>query len=147
MTRRYNQKRAVLIFSILFLIGGFICLYTGSRDFYKDKEFLYRENVISDIVSVWTEYNGEKYNATGKSGKKEYCTEEIIRINGKTLTINERYDELPGKYAEHTLISYDGENYEVRDDLMRNTARNNIAGTAFIIIGIILLIYGPSLKL
>jgi hypothetical protein len=149
MKNGYEQKRTALIFGILFMIGGFICLYTGKFDYHgKDDGVLFEKNVISDVVSVWIEEGEKIYESVGECNvKTEYCTNEIARINGKTITINGRYDELPGKYIEHTLVSYDGKNYEVKDKVKRNTLINFIAGTSFILIGIALMAFGPRLNI
>ncbi len=137
-----KKIKITVIIGFLFILGGIISVYAAIRDYRQSSSAPYRMQATSDVISLWTEEVNTAVDPMDTSKSvTEYCTEEEIEINGKVMSFNGRYSDDPGGHVSHTLISYDGVNYEVNDNDSQSTLVNIIAGIIFLIAGFVMTIF------
>ena len=138
-----KRIRTTVIIGFLFILGGLLSVFAAIRDYRHASSAPYRVQATSDVLSMWTEEVNTAVDPMDISKTvTEYCTEEEIEINGKIIRFNGKYSDDPSGHVSHTLISYDGINYEVNDNNSRSTLLNIIAGIIFLIVGFMITAFG-----
>jgi hypothetical protein len=132
-----TKSKMVLIFCILFILGGIVSIAASAVDVSKVVTAKYKVEATANVISKEVKNNRIENSDIKKTRTDsfEWITQEEIEIDGQIIQYEGHYYVDPEGEITHTLISKDGVNWEVNDSDSETLIFSFVAGIICIIIG------------